>query len=83
MKIEFHSNLGHAQTVDVSRVVVYDMHDNPVALAVEVELGVILAATAEHSDFNEMLKALGLSKTVIVHDTPQIALPQIRFPQSG
>ena len=79
MRIEFHNGFMQPTSVEVTRVVVYDMHDNPVSLAVEVDDGVIIASTADHPDFNSLLRSMGIDKTVIVHNTPQIALPEIRF----
>jgi hypothetical protein len=81
MKIEFHNNLGNPQSVEVTRVVVYDQHDNPVAVAVEVEPGAIITGTAEHADFNELLRGLGLNKTVVVQTVEQVPLREIKFPK--
>ncbi len=83
MKIEFHNRLGNPQSVEVTRVVVYDQNDNPIAVAVEVEPGAILAGTVDHPDFNELLRGLGITKTVIVQTVDQIPLPEIRFPKSS
>ena len=83
MKIEFHNRLGSPQRVNVTRVVVYDRFDNPIVLAVEVDEDTIIAATAENSEFNDLLTNLGINKTVIVHATQQVPLPEIRFPQDG
>jgi hypothetical protein len=82
--IEFHNRLGQPQRVEVTRVVVYDKHGNPIALAVEYDTNVTIAETLspgnEHA-FHAMLRNLGIDRTVVVHETPQIALPQIRFPK--
>lgn len=82
MKIEFHNRLGNPQSVEVTRVVVYDQYDNPIAVAVEVEPGAILTGTVDHADFHDLLRGLGISKTVIVKTVDQIPLPEIRFPQN-
>jgi|GEM_PF-3488101 len=81
MRIEFHNGLTQPTSAEVTRVVVYDMYNNPVSLAVEIDNGVIITSTAEHPDFNTLLQSMGINKTVIVHDTPQIALPHITFGQ--
>ncbi len=81
MKIELHDRLGNIQTINATRIVCYDMYNNPISVTVEVDAGIIIALTAEHEDFNETLKNLGIHKTVIVHDAPQKSLPEIRIPQ--
>ncbi len=82
MKIQIHNDLRDPQTITVTRVVVLDDFDNPVALAVEVGNGMILAETAENTvAFNNMLHSLGIRQTVIVHDAKQSPLPSIEIPR--
>ena len=72
MHIEVHDKLGNPQRIEVTRVVVYDIKDNPIALAVETDPGVIITANADDKgEFNHMLRALGISRTTIVTDVSQ------------
>ena len=81
MKIEIHDNLRNPQTIEATRVVVFDKFDNPVALAVEVSDGIILTETADNPvAFNNMLRGLGISQTIMLHTAQQQSLPQIRRP---
>ena len=81
MKIQIHNDLQNPQTINVTRVVVLDDLDNPVALAVEIANGIILAETAANvMEFNAMLRSLGINQTVIVHDVKQKSLPSIQIP---
>lgn len=78
MKIQFHKNLHQPQTHQVSSVVIYDSFGNPISVAVEIENGIVIAETlANPEQFHAILRSLGISKTVIVHDTVQRALPSI------
>ena len=81
MKIQIHRGLCDPQTLEVTRVLVLDQFDTPVALAVEVDKGVILAETAANpAAFNAMLRGLGITQTVFVHDVQQKPLPSINIP---
>lgn len=81
MKIQIHNDLRNPQTIEVTRVVVLDDLDNPIALAVEISNGIILAETAANvTEFNAMLRSLGINQTVIVHDVKQQSLPSIQIP---
>lgn len=80
MKIQIHRNLRDVQTLDVTRVVVLDEYDNPVALAVSLDDGIILAETAGNPvEFNSLLKSIGINKTVVVHGVKQDPLPTIKL----
>jgi len=83
MKLLIHRNLREPQEIEATRVVVLDQFDNPVALAVEVEEGVIIAETAAEGnevEFNQILRSLGINKTVIVTDVKQRPLSEIEIP---
>jgi len=80
MRIELHNRLGQPQVIEATRVVVYDKFDNPVALSLEISDGVILSEHAGNSrNFNEILRNLGVSRTVIVQRQSQVPLDEIRF----
>lgn len=66
MRIEGHNNLKPVIVAGVTRLVVYDAYDNPIAVAVEHSHGVYSVATADHKDFNTILQAAGINKSVIV-----------------
>lgn len=81
MKLLIHNNLGTPLIVDSTRVVVLDKYDNPVAFAVEVDDGVIITETLSEKNeaaFNNAMRSLGLTKSVIVTEASQTPLPQIR-----
>ena len=83
MKLLIHSGLQNPQTIEATRVVVLDRHDNPVAVAVEVDKGVIIAQTASEGnqvEFNSILRSLGIDKTVVVTDAKERPLPEIHIP---
>ena len=46
MKIEFHRDMQNPQTIEVTRVLILDNFNNPLAIAVEVEHGIIILETA-------------------------------------
>lgn len=66
MRVELHDGLNHAQKLEATRVVVYDDYDNPIAVVIKVEGDRYVAATAAQKQFPEILKAMGITKTVIV-----------------
>lgn len=77
MQIEFHTRLGKAERREITRMVIYDAKDNPTVVAIEFAPGMIFAATADHPDFNHILKNFGLDRTVIVQDV-NFAGPDLR-----
>ena len=78
MKLEIHNGLRDPQVVEASRVVVKDMYDNPVAVAIEVDEGIIIAETASNkAEFYALLRNLGITKTLVVHDAQQKPLAEI------
>jgi len=81
MKIMFHNGLGDFTTKEVTRVVVLDKFDNPIAVAAELGDELIIAKTAQEStqrQFNEVLRNLGIDKTVAVIDVNAPGQPQIK-----
>lgn len=81
MKIQIHNGLRNPQTIEVTSVIVLDKFDNPVALAVEVDDGIILAETASNeAQFNAMLRNLGIDRTVVVRTAQERPLPTIQMP---
>ena len=85
MKIQIHNGLREPQTLEVTRVVVLDEFDNPIAVAVEADKGVIIAETLSKENelqFNQLLRGLGIQKTVIAHEPQQTPLRDIHIPNS-
>jgi hypothetical protein len=68
VKVALHNKLRNAQELEASTVVIYDKYDNPIAIAVEPMDGVIIAATADHPEFRELLHQLGIHSTAIVKE---------------
>jgi hypothetical protein len=89
MKIVVHDALMRPQVLEVTRVVVYDDLDNPVALALkygEMPDGKDVILTAHVGEpggeaaFNHLLHEMGIDKTTVVIDTPKgTPLDQVRF----
>lgn len=83
MRLEFHNKLMQPQSVEATRVVVYDVLDNPISVAVETDEGIIIAETVSPQnarEFNSILKSLGINKTVVVSDATQKPLREIEIP---
>lgn len=70
MKLKIHKNLREAIEVDATRVLVEDDLGNPIAVALEYGPGAIFAVTADHPDFNQILRSMGVNKVVVVQDIP-------------
>lgn len=85
MKIQFHNNLQSPQTLTVTRVVVLDQNDNPLAVAFEADPGVIIIETANGDElaFNNVLRNLGIAQTLLIHEAKQRELPEIKIPGLG
>ena len=66
MRIESHDAFQSTTNTTATRVVIYDLHDNPIALVVEVDGGRYVAATAANKQFKQLLKTLGIDKTLVV-----------------
>ena len=83
MKIQIHNGLQQPQTLQVTRVVVLDEFDNPIAVAIEADKGVIIAETLSKENelqFNQILRSLGIDKTVIAHEPQTKPLSEIHIP---
>jgi len=75
MKVEMHNKLGRPQTVEASRVVIYDCYDNPIMICMEYDpQGGYLYSTADDPQFNNYLRQLGIDKTVVVSDIQGLPL---------
>ena len=81
LKVEVHNNLKDPRQLEATRVVVYDVHDNPVAFVVQSaeDPRICMAATCDHKDFNRMLNVLGISQTVLLQETKQPPIESIQF----
>lgn len=82
MRIEIHNKLGQPQVLEVTRVVIKDKFGNPIAIALEPDDGVIIADIASKGNeiqFNQLLRSLGIQKTVLVHEPTQQPLREIQF----
>ncbi len=70
MRVETHDKFRRIMNTDATRVVIYDAFDNPICVVVNVEGNHHVAVTASHKKFNDVLKALGITKTVLVDHVP-------------
>ena len=67
MRIEGHDKLGNPIKVDLTRLVIYDDFDNPVAVAVKYSHGFLYVGHIRDPEFQDYLHLLGIDKTVIVN----------------
>jgi hypothetical protein len=65
MIVESHSNLGKLQRADVTRLVVYDRHGNPVIAAMEIDQDKIWVSRRGEPRFEQALKNMGIKDTII------------------
>jgi len=89
MKVVVHDSLQRPQIIEATRIVVYDSMDNPVSLSMkygETPDGRELILTAHVGEeggelaFNQLLREMGIDKTVVVTDVPAgTPLNQVRF----
>ena len=79
MRVETHRNFRDIRSTEATRVVIYDKFENPIAIALEIGDGVILAETIGAPKFPELLRQLGLANTVMSQEVTQIPLPEIRL----
>lgn len=75
MRVETHNRLGTPRTINATRVVVYDDHGNPLALAVQLDNGMYHVCHLKDPEFRTLLDMLGVASTVRVKD---VALPARR-----
>lgn len=66
MRVELHDGLSGAQSFSATRVVVYDEYDNPIAAVIKIDGGQYVAITAADKKFLNVLKAMGITKTLVV-----------------
>jgi Trk K+ transport system NAD-binding subunit len=66
MRVEIHDAFKSTMSSEATRVVVYDEFDNPIAVVAKIDGQQYVAATAANPKFNEVLKALGINKTLII-----------------
>ena len=78
MHIEFFDKLGEPQRAPATRVIVFDANENPVALVVEYA-GQLIHSKAGDDDFNQILRNLGVDKTVVCLDDAMTPIDQVRF----
>jgi len=83
MLLEFHDHLGRPQRVEATRLVVYDKLMNPLQVAVEWEEGAYLLSDVEKSDFNQVLRNLGINRTVVCTEVSEKPIDSIRFDTAG
>lgn len=66
MYVEIHDGLTGTMSVPATRIVVYDEFDNPIAVVARVDGSQYIAATAANDKFEEVLRAVGIYKTIII-----------------
>lgn len=81
MKLEIHNHLGRPQVIEATRVVVLDKYDNPVSVSLEVSDGLIVTTHIEDPGFHNLIRDLGITKTVVVVQPRMKPLQEIVFPQ--
>lgn len=81
MKLAIHNHLGSPQIIEATRIVVLDKFDNPVSVSMEIEDGLIITSHIEDPNFHNILRDLGINKTVMIISPHQKPLQEIIFPQ--
>lgn len=66
MRIEAHDKFGRPIKQEITRLVVYDDFDNPISVSLKYSQGLCYTGTVNCPEFNNILKMLGIDKTVIV-----------------
>lgn len=66
MRIEAHDRLGNPIVADVTRVVIYDDFNQPVAVALKHGHGWIYVGHCRDPEFFDMLQSMGIKATYIV-----------------
>jgi len=66
MRLEAHDNLQKPIKREITRVVVYDDYDNPIAIVVKYDHGMCYVGHVGDKEFNNMLQVLGINRFVMV-----------------
>ncbi len=67
MRIEAHNGFGKPISQEITRLVVYDDHDNPILIALKYAENLCYAGRIGDDEFQNVLKMLGVNKTTILH----------------
>jgi Trk K+ transport system NAD-binding subunit len=62
---------------DADSVVIEDNFGNPILVAVNLDKQTVICAKAGDPDFQELLKTLGINKTVLVRETKPKPIEQV------
>ena len=79
MKIQIHRNLQNVQTLDVTRILIFDKFNNPVAVAMDVGDAIVAETLDNEVAFRTLLKNIGVDNTFILRDVAVRPLPEINF----
>lgn len=66
MRIEAHNKLGQPIVAEVTRLVVYNDFDQPVAVALKIDESWIYVGHCRDPEFFDFLKTMGISATYVV-----------------
>lgn len=75
MRLEAHDSFGNLINTEITRVVVYDDYDNPIAVTFKYDEKNCFSSKVTDEDFPRMLALLGINKLVKVS---KMALPGIK-----
>lgn len=79
MKLHIHNAMRGVQIIEATRIVIEDDLGNPRVVAIEAGPNQIFTSTLDDPRFNEVLRNLGIHKTVLVETVSQTPLDQVRF----
>ncbi len=87
MRIEAHNAFGKPIIAQVTRVVIYDDLDNPIAVALDPGNGMVIAEVltdpaedpVRAEEFRRILAAFGITRTVMVKTIQQTPLEKKKF----
>ena len=66
MRIEAHDRFGNPINCEVTRVVVYDDHNNPVSVAVKHQENWLYVGHCRDPEFRDFLETMGISATYVL-----------------
>lgn len=78
MRLELHNALQSPQRLEATRLVIYDNNGTPLAAVVEHGRGSYIIETIDNpAQLHGLLRAMGIDKTVIVHEATTQPLSEV------
>jgi len=78
MRIEAHNGLVQIHDIEATRVVIYDILDNPVSISIQ-EGRLTHTYHVGDPEFQQVLRECGIHKTLIIHDVRQTPINEVEI----